>query len=364
VVAVILPPPRVHFRSNSVLGISVLAMPVRLSHTIIVCFWLATMSWLAVVKILPGLRQGERPDYYSALEKDSPRSEPDCWRIIWRDRTIGFAATDIEHFSDGQVVMRSVVQFDELPLQSMSNELFGVLAVVIKPLFQGFGDSGMELLIASQMQFDADRRFSGFTTRVDAAQQEDFLVLSGNTDANGTLTFEARMFDGTANGSGTQILKREIKLPPGALVGDAFAPRPELKNLKVGQSWTVPVYRPFPPGSRPQIIQATVKRLETIPWDGHEVETMLVLYRSEAGSSINIASDPIGKEWVRSDGTVVRQEVIFSGLKFQFDRLPVGHNDPRIELLDRAKHPRLWKSAHTTSDSSSTEKRATPPSLR
>ena len=40
--------------------------------------------------------------------------------------------------------MRSVVQFDQLPLQSMANELFGVLAVVMKPLFQGFGDQGVD----------------------------------------------------------------------------------------------------------------------------------------------------------------------------------------------------------------------------
>jgi len=320
-------------------------MPVRLSHTIVVCFWLATMGWLAVVKILPGLRRGERPDYYSTLDREAPIRPPDCWRIVWRDRTIGFAATDVDRRPDGQAVMRSVVQFDELPVQSMANELFGVLAVMLKPMFQGTGDLQIELLIASQMQFDSEQRFSGFTTRVNAAQQADFLVLSGNTDAQGTLTFEARMHDG-GQGSGTQILKREVDLPAGALVSDALAPRPELKNLSVGQSWTVPVYRPFPPGSPPQIIQATVIRLEPIFWESNEVETMLVEYQSVAGSNINIASDPIGREWVLLDGTVVRQQVIFSGLKFQFDRLPEDNPDVRIELLDANKYPRLWQPAH------------------
>lgn len=157
------------------------------------------------------------------------------------------------------------------------------------------------------------------------------------------------MDDGAGRGRGTQILAREIELPPGAMVGDALAPRSELKNLVVGQSWTVPVYRPFPPGSPPQIIQATVKHLEFIFWEGSEIETMLVEYQSVAGSNINIASDPIGREWVRSDGTVIRQQVIFSGLKFQFERLPVEHQDARIELLDTDKHARLWKPAHVDS---------------
>lgn len=321
-------------------------MPVRLSSTIVVCFWLATMSWLAVAKILPGLRRGERPDYYSSLAADAPRREPDCWRILWRDRSIGFAATAIDHRPDGQAVMRSVVQFEHLPLQSMANELFGVLAVAMKSLFQGAGDLDMELLIASQMQFDADRRFSGFTTRVDAAQQSDFLVLTGDASPDGTLTLVARMFDGASGGNGTQVLQREIELPAGALVSDALAPRPELKNLFVGQSWTLPVYRPFPPGSPPRIIEATVKRLESIHWEAHEVETLLVVYQSAAGSDINIASDPIGREWVRADGTVIRQEVMFSGLTFQFDRLPSTTLDTRVELLDVDKHPRLWKPAH------------------
>lgn len=321
-------------------------MPVRLSHTIVVCFWLATMSWLAVAKILPGLRRGERPDYYSSLAADAPRRPPDCWRILWHDRTIGFAASGIDHRPDGQVVVRSVVQFDRLPLQSMANELFGVLAVAMKPFLQGAGDLETELLIATQMQFSEGRRFSGFTTRLDAANQPDFLVLSGEANPGGTLTIEARMFSGASGGGGTQVLKREIELPPGALVNDALAPRPELKHLFVGQSWTVPVYRPFPPGSPPQIIQATVKRLDPILWNGHEVETMLVVYQNAEGSNINIASDPIGREWVRSDGKVIRQEVMFSGLKFQFDRLPAETPDPRIELLEIDKHPRLWKPAH------------------
>ena len=139
--------------------IPVHAMTVRLSHMIVVCFWLATMSWLAIVKILPGLRRGERPDYYSSLATDAPRRPPDCWRIVWHDRAIGFAATDVDHRPNGQAVMRSVVQFDQLPVQSIANELFGALAVMIKPFLQGTGDLEMEFLIASQMQFGIDRQF-------------------------------------------------------------------------------------------------------------------------------------------------------------------------------------------------------------
>ncbi len=321
-------------------------MPLRLSHAIIVCFWLAAMSWLVVVKILPGLRTGQRPDYYSTLAADAARRPPDCWRILWHDRTIGFAATDVERMGGGEAVMRSVVQFERLPVQSIANELFGVLSVMLRPFMRDAENLEMEFLIASQLHFDGEHRFSGFTTRIDVAQEPDFLVLTGTSDRQGKIDVAARMFpDGTGT-DGTEILTRQIDLPPGALVRDALAPRPELKNLTVGQSWTIPVYRPFPPGSPPQIVQATVKRLEPIHWEGQEVETMVVEYLSAAGSNINIASDPIGLEWIRLDGTVIRQQVMFSGVMFQFDRMPANALDSRSDLLDADLHPRLWVPAH------------------
>ncbi len=317
----------------------------RLFTTFVICFWLAAMSWLAAKKILPGLMGGDQPDYYSVLDRADGEAPPDCWEISWQQRAIGFAATRVIRHDDGSTVMRSVVQFDELPLESMAGELFGVLAAVIKPLMQGSGDLTLEMLVASQTHFDQQRRFAGFHTVVDLGDMQGFLVLWGQVDEAGKLHVQARVNNGlTGGGAGTPIVHRVIELPQDALVSDWLAPRPELKNLAVGQSWTIPVYRPFPPNSPPQIIEATVVRHDPIFWQSQDTETMLVEYRSDAGASINIASDPVGREWVRRDGTVLRQEVIFSGLRFRFERLLDHGDDLRAELLDDATHPRLWNS--------------------
>ena len=116
----------------------------------------------------------------------------------------------------------------------------------------------------------------------------------------------------------------EVDLPRDALVGDSLSPRSELRNLRVGQQWTIPVYRPFPPNSPVQILLARVEKSEFFDWEGELVETYVVVYRDEAGTGINSARKPIGRTWVQPDGTVLRQEVMLSNLRFTFDRLPPG----------------------------------------
>jgi hypothetical protein len=137
-------------------------------------------------------------------------------------------------------------------------------------------------------------------------------------------------------------LRQELELPPDALVSDAFTPRSELKKLHVGQSWTIPVYRPFPPNSPLEIVAVHVEGHEGIIWEGKDVETLRVVYRTDAGSGIRASRDPVGREWVRRDGTVLRQEIGMSGLQLRFERLPPDNLDTRKNLLDPARHPALW----------------------
>jgi hypothetical protein len=104
-------------------------------------------------------------------------------------------------------------------------------------------------------------------------------------------------------------------------VGDSLSPRSELRNLHVGQQWTIPTYRPFPPNSPVQILLAKVEKSEFIEWNGELVEALVVSYQDEAGSGIGTARKPIGRTWVQPDGTVLKQEVMFSSLRFTFLRL-------------------------------------------
>ena len=48
-------------------------MEQRWSNVVIVLFWLATMTWLVVEKVLPGLQQGEPPNIrsvYAAADRE------------------------------------------------------------------------------------------------------------------------------------------------------------------------------------------------------------------------------------------------------------------------------------------------------
>jgi hypothetical protein len=88
----------------------------------------------------------------------------------------------------------------------------------------------------------------------------------------------------------------------------------------MGQRWTTPVYSPFRPLNSPmEMLEATVERREPILWNGGSVSTLVVVYRADSGMSLT--SEPRGKLWVRSDGTVLRQEVTMLNSHLQFTRL-------------------------------------------
>jgi len=309
---------------------------------VVICFWCSAMTWLAAEKILPALFDGDPPDYQASLR--TPRARPDCWKIKWQDRSVGFSASQVCPVPGGAVELRSVVRFERLPLKSMASELLGPLSALAEPLFIGGHGFELDMLVATQMRFDKRRRLLWLRTTVDLADREGFLLVDGEVLSSSKLLLTVWLNDGTAPGTlrGVQVMSREIDLPADALISDSLTPRAELKNLSLGQTWTYPVYRAFPPNSPVQIVQGTVKQHEIIFWDSNDVETMLVVYRSAGGSGLNMSGGPLGKEWVRRDGAVLQQEVSFSGLHLRFERIPEPTDDVRKEWLDADRHPRLW----------------------
>jgi hypothetical protein len=204
-------------------------------------------------------------------------------------------------------------------------------------------DSNVELdiVLATELRFNAQHRFTDFHSKADIGDIREFLEIRGVVDDENKLKLDSQI-RASLVGQSKQVLRHEIPLPREALVSDAFAPRPELKNLSVGQRWTIPVYRPFPPNSAVQIIEAVAERLDVIVWDARDVETVLVVYREEAGTGLHSSREPVAREWIRADGTVIQREVRISGLKVVFERLNSKTIDPEIEMLDSDLHPRLW----------------------
>jgi hypothetical protein len=316
-------------------------MAARIYPWFVLVFWLASMTWLVANKVLPPLIGGNPPDYTLSLPLKEEKSEPVCWRIAWNDRRIGTAASQIIRLPAGGTAQRHVVHFEHLPLQAMLSESFGLLGSAFKPLLGTDSNVELDIVLATELRFNAQHRFTDFHSKADIGDIREFLEIRGVVDDENKLKLDSQI-RASLVGQSKQVLRHEIPLPREALVSDAFAPRPELKNLSVGQRWTIPVYRPFPPNSAVQIIEAVAERLDVIVWDARDVETVLVVYREEAGTGLHSSREPVAREWIRADGTVIQREVRISGLKVVFERLNSKTIDPEIEMLDSDLHPRLW----------------------
>ena len=275
-------------------------------NVIVVLFWLATMSWLTVSKILPPLRVGEPPNYASILQ-DTADEPPVCWSIRMRDRMVGWAANKVVHRKDGIHELYSRVYLGEVPLEELAP---GWLASVLKPLF--LDTRYMDIDKRSCFIVDPLGRLAEFDSRVRLGSIEDAIHIHGQIEG-ALLKLSVQSGELSAN--------LERTLAPSALMSDELSPQARMPGLRVGQTWTVPIYSPFrAPNSPLEILQAIVEREDRFQWEGENVLTRVIVYRGDAGSGIG-GGESRGRMWVRDDGVVLRQEVIVFHSPVQFDRL-------------------------------------------
>lgn len=303
----------------------------RLYTFAVIFCWLASMGWLVGSKIVPSMLPGDPPDYNARLE--SEETAPDAWRIKWEDRLIGYATSDVIHGEDGQAEVRSIVQFTDLPLSAMTRQFLGVMSALAEPLLPK--NLNVEMLVTTKLCFSSAGALEHVDTVVDVGDLERLARIVGVVEEDNQLRVEAHVGGDTSR----RPLRQKIALPANATLKDALSPRSQVRQLRVGQQWTMPVYRGFPPNQPVQIIQATVERHEVIVWDGSDVETLLVVYRADP-SQIQAANEPVGREWVRRDGWVLRQEVSFAGLNMLFERIGDEPLDKRTDLLN---DPQVWE---------------------
>jgi hypothetical protein len=315
----------------------------------VVFFWLASMSWLVAAKIVPSLIGGDPPDYLADLKSED--ALPDAWRIRWRDRSIGHAVSRVIRMPDGQAELRSVVHFEKLPGKEISQQLLGAMAFMARPLLGTNSDLDVELRVTTRTQFDESDRMTQVSTIVDIDDLKSLIQMNGTIDANNRLDVVAMLNSGSNrsdDGSGRHDengakFHQSFDLPPNTTLYDTLSRHGRLSKLRVGQSWTMPVYRGFPPNQPIQIIQASVTQHEIIFWEGDDVETLLVVYTPDPGSKIQAAREPVGRQWVSMDGLIVRQELSFAGLEFVFERMRDAEDCPLTSSLVDPQHTRLWK---------------------
>ena len=277
-------------------------------NTIVVGFWLTTMTWLVVTKVLPPLERGEPPNYQTLYGGLDPAAPPVCWDVTWNDQPIGWAVCRAVRPAAGMLEILSRVHFARLPLQDMA-------PVWMRSILQSAGNSlsRLEMDAFSQLEIDPLNRLTGFRSSIRLAHVPEAIVVHG--------TVEGTRLKLRVDAGDVSYCPPDISLPPDALLGDQLSPQSRMPGLHVGQSWTVPVYNPLQPDSPMEVLQAIVEGHEPIAWDGRGVDTLVVVYRSDPGSALGTARLPHSKLWVDQTGTVLRQETWLFGSRLAFVRL-------------------------------------------
>jgi hypothetical protein len=296
----------------------------RVFNAVVVVFWLSTMTWLIVAKVLPPLQVGEPPNYRSVYAVDrNGRLEPVCWEMLWSDRRLGWAKTTVYRTPSGVTEVRSLVHFSHVPVEEL---VPAWIRPAVKSAIQPVGALSMDAL--SRIEIDPLGRLSQIYSSLSPVGHKTGVVIRGRVRGT-TLTGEVR--------SGTMSQPFERYLPPNALFGDELSPQARMPGLRLGQEWTVPVYSPlrFSDSRNPvEILHAKVEDRESVVIGDESVLTSVVVYRSDPGSIHGGAQTPRGRLWVADDGTVLKQTSRLFGSQLTFLRASPGR---AAQILEEAK---------------------------
>lgn len=300
----------------------------RWSNVAVIVFWLITMGWLVEDKILPSLYLGEPPTYRTILAGQPARNEPVVWRVSLNDQPLGQAVLRSQTLSDGVTELRSQVHLDRLPLAEITPTWMHSLM----RLASGNRDwAELVLTVQADSRLDIDPLGRPIGIRSDAwVGDSDSWPASGITKGIVPAGVLQVSLEGTFEGqqiklkvrSGRLVYNTVAYLPPNALLSDALSPQSRLPNLRVGQSWAMPVYSPLRPPTAPlEVLRATVVRREPISWDDQVVPAYLVDFRADPGGELTGNQVSRAKAWVGLDGLVLKQEMTLLSARLTFERL-------------------------------------------
>jgi hypothetical protein len=293
----------------------------------IVIFWLATSAWLVKEKLLPPLLVGDPPSYRTILASERTDS-PVGWDIFLNGRRLGGAITSTETLSDGIHQLRCVVSLRELPLAELTPAW---LSAFVKVLDSHRSQGEAIISVESEATIDIDPLNHPInflsTTKIGPPDAD-----VAHRSLMGGVEFNVLM-RGKVVGDSMQIVihsgeieyHTEIDMPPDALIGDVLSPQSRLPGLRIGQTWTVPIYSPFrPPNAPVDILHATVERKDPIFWHERIVPALLVVYRGDPGLGLTSNQAARAQMWVDYEGEVIKQEITLMSSRLTFIRV-----DPR-----------------------------------
>ncbi|MCC7086410.1 MAG: hypothetical protein IT427_15525 [Pirellulales bacterium] len=318
----------------------------RWFNSVVVLFWLSTMTWLVVAKVVPPLQRGDPPNYqsmYSRSGNDQGDDEPVAWDLTLNGKPLGWAVSKLVHIGTGVTEVRGRIHFDRIPLQEFSPTWTRILMEAI-----AIPVEGTQMDVFSSLEIDPLGHLTRFRSALRVTGMREAVVITGKALAS-------RLEISVESGQ-LQSPKYEVYLPRDALVADELSPQSRITGLRLNQEWTVPVFSPLrPPKSPVEILQAKVESRQPFEWEGKVSGTYEVVYRSDSGSVLFSSREPRARLWVRDDGTVLKQEVNILGSRLVFTRLSderssdISHQAER----DDEDHRRLrreqfdrWRAEH------------------
>ncbi len=297
-------------------------MASRWFNGVVVLFWLTTMCWLVVAKVLPPLNRGEPPSYQTVFggQKSASPEPPIGWNICWNDRQLGWAVSRVDRTPSGVSEVRSRVHFDRIPLEDM-------VPMLMRRMMSSTISSAEQMKIdaVSSLEIDPLGKLSGFRSRLRVSDYPNVIQVRGTVDGS-QLTMVVNQGE-----------PMKHYLPADAMLGDELSPQGRMPGLRLGQTWTVPVCSVLQPQpmQKPkiEILQARVEDHEAITWNGGSVQTLVVVYRADAGTGFRAVHEPRGKLWVDQSGLVLKQECNLYNSRLTFERLNATDAANMIENL-------------------------------
>jgi hypothetical protein len=272
----------------------------------IVLFWLTTMSWLVWTKVLPPLFAGTPPTYARTVDETAA---PVGWELLWDGQPVGSAQSEVARNTlDHTTQLWCWVTFEDLPISKLNPLKINFINEMLERTRRT-----ISMQAESRIEIDSLGRLLSLESTVDGGLLIDPVQLLGLAEG-GKLRLTIR--------SGDFSYKTELYLPPDRIVGDTLAPQARLPGLRIGQTWSEPVYNAFMPPTQPmEMLQAKVEREDFLLWNGQIERTLLVVYRTDSGKShSDDPSEARGRTWVRRDGIVLQQEAQMGSSVLRFVR--------------------------------------------
>ncbi len=317
-------------------------MASRIYCVAVIVFWLATMTWLVAEKVAPALRRGEPPDFRVASVDRMQDALPVLWDMKWNYNPIGWAANRAARRPDGGSIIQSRVQFSEIRTLA---ELPAGLRLLIDKLTGGTRKLALRLDNTTQLSPNHEFELLDSSVRLhDDSLAAPLIRIKGTVEDN-RLALQFWI------GAQQAPTSKDVPIPPQSLVSDEFSPRGFMPNLRLHQQWTTYQVSPLPPPGVQKVVTAKVEHYEPIAWNGEVTETLVVVYREDAGAGSWAADEYLGRLWVRpADGMVIKQEIMLLGARLTFVRLGEDENRELAERLEREWSAAAREAARAGSD--------------